>query len=631
MAQPILAEAKVVDVHAETSTMPPASEGVASLAEITALLTPTDRSDAIGRLGHYEVQAIIGHGGMGVVLRAFDTKLHRMVALKCLHRAVASTGEARKRFIREAKAAAAINHDNVVAIHAVEDTGDVPYLVMQYIEGQSLEQKIQKEGSLELKEILRISMQIARGLTAAHRQGLVHRDVKPANILLENGVQRVKLSDFGLARAVDDVSVTQTGVITGTPLFMSPEQAEGKVVDHRSDLFSLGSVMYAMCTGRAPFRASGTLATLRRVCEAHPRPIRELNPEIPEWLCTIIARLHAKNPAERFPSAHEVADVLEQCLAQVQQNPGQALDLASTIPALQDAKPRNIAQPTQTRVQTWSKETIRRVVALIVIVIVVLFLLKYREWLAYPIKWFFFSDVAYYVNEDDCEVRIWKLNPNPLLAPPEPSQVPGSDRFPIHLPGERPVYTLSSSKDSMGRSRWEPGTYAVYVAKKAQFLDLFHFRVEWNQPAELQIGSKQAAADDCKRLQGTWYAKSIRYRQGPALGVEALPLSRLKISDQRMHWRLPSMDASCDFSVYVGHNRRFMVLNARSQTSTFILNQPVEYQFQGSELHVYLHDPQPQVTAEHYRKQGLPVPVPANAGLVIQWVQQAPKGLPDNP
>ncbi len=151
-------------------------------------------------------------------------------------------------------------------------------------------------------------MQTAAGLAAAHAQGLVHRDIKPANILLENGVERVKITDFGLARAADDASLTQTGVVAGTPQYMSPEQAEGKPLDHRTDLFSLGSVLYAMCTGRPPFRASGTMAVLKRVCEDTPPPIREINPEIPEWLVAIIDKLHAKEPADRFQSAAEVAD-----------------------------------------------------------------------------------------------------------------------------------------------------------------------------------------------------------------------------------------------------------------------------------------------------------------------------------
>ena len=205
-------------------------------------LAPTRRPDSLGRLGHYEVLEVIGQGGMGVVLRGFDEKLHRTVAIKVLASPLAVSGSARERFVREARAAAAVSHDNVIAIHAVEDDGPTPYLVMQFIDGPTLQEKIERAGPLPLKEIVRIGLQVADGLAAAHRQGLVHRDVKPANILLENGVERVKITDFGLARAVDDASLTQSGVIAGTPMFMSPEQANGEPVDHRSDLFSLGTV-----------------------------------------------------------------------------------------------------------------------------------------------------------------------------------------------------------------------------------------------------------------------------------------------------------------------------------------------------------------------------------------------------
>src|SRR5262249_37008155 len=184
-------------------------------------------------------------------------------------------------------------------IQVVCDDGRGPYLVMEFIGGCNLESLLRRGGPLEVKEVLRIGMQVANGLQAAHKQGLIHRDVKPANILLENGVQRVKLTDFGLARAADDASLTQSGLIAGTPLYMSPKQAAGEPLDARSDLFGLGSVLYEMCTGRPAFRAPNTVAVTRRVCDGKPRPIREVNPDIPESLCRFIDRLHAKKPAER--------------------------------------------------------------------------------------------------------------------------------------------------------------------------------------------------------------------------------------------------------------------------------------------------------------------------------------------
>ena len=202
------------------------------------------------------------------------------------------------------RAAAAVVHDHVVAIHAVDSWNNLPYLVMPFVAGRSLQERVDRDGPMGVKEILRIGIQTARGLAAAHEQGLVHRDVKPSNILLENGVERVKLTDFGLARAVDDASLTQSGVVAGTPQYMSPEQARGEAVDHRSDLFSLGSVLYFMCTGHPPFRASSTPAVLRRVSDERPRPLREVNLDVPDWLAAIVDRLHEKDPAEPLPVGH---------------------------------------------------------------------------------------------------------------------------------------------------------------------------------------------------------------------------------------------------------------------------------------------------------------------------------------
>jgi serine/threonine-protein kinase len=282
-------------------------------------LAPTDDPAMLGRLGTYEVAGVIGCGGMGMVLKAFDRALSRNVAIKVLAPQLAISASARRRFAREAQAAAAVVHEHVVPIHAVAEARGLPYFVMAYVPGESLEQRIGRSGPLAVPEILRVAMQTAAGLAAAHAQGLVHRDIKPANILLENGVERVMITDFGLARTVDDASLTRSGVIAGTPRYMAPEQAQGDGVDHRADLFSLGSVMYAMCTGRPPFRAETAMAVLRRICEEQPRPIREINPDVPDWLVEIVEKLHEKDPAARFQTAAEVAELLGQHLAHLQQ------------------------------------------------------------------------------------------------------------------------------------------------------------------------------------------------------------------------------------------------------------------------------------------------------------------------
>jgi hypothetical protein len=304
---------RAAQAHTEAEPTPPTGNHF-------AYLDPPTAPGQLGRLAHYAILEVVGQGGMGIVFKALDERLQRIVAIKVLSPAYATNELARQRFQREAKAAAAVSHDHVVPIYHVDEANGVVYLVMPLIVGKSLEERIEQTGPLALEELLRIGMQIASGLAAAHNQGLVHRDIKPANILLENGVERVKITDFGLARTIDDARLTQSGVIAGTPLYMSPEQARGEgVIDARSDLFSLGSVLYAMATGRPPFRATGSMAVLKRVCDETPRPLRQLNPDMPAWLEAIVAKLHAKWPGDRFQSAQEVADLLGQHLAHLQQ------------------------------------------------------------------------------------------------------------------------------------------------------------------------------------------------------------------------------------------------------------------------------------------------------------------------
>ncbi len=293
---------------AETATHPPLD-----------FLGAGSHPELLGRLGRYEIERMIGAGGMGIVLKGFDTELNRPVAVKVLAPHLAHNGAARQRFAREGRAAAAVVHEHVVAIHNVESEGEVPFLVMQYIAGQSLQTRVEQQGPLGICELLRIGVQAAAGLAAAHQQGLIHRDIKPANLLLETGVERALLTDFGLARAIDDASLTQTGVVAGTPHYMSPEQADGRTVDHRSDLFSLGAVLYFMATGHPPFRAERPMAVLHRICNGRHRPVRESNPEIPEQLSAIVDRLLEKKPSRRPSSAAEVQRWLEELLAAIQQ------------------------------------------------------------------------------------------------------------------------------------------------------------------------------------------------------------------------------------------------------------------------------------------------------------------------
>jgi hypothetical protein len=326
----------------------PIVEQLAGDGEGLDFLDPSQKPGSLGRLAHYEVLEVVARGGMGVVFRAFDEKLHRVVAIKALAPQLATSSAARQRFVREAQAAAAITHDNVIAVHAVEDTGPVPYLVMPFIDGPTLQEKLDLTGQLELKEILRIGLQIAEGLAEAHRHGLVHRDIKPANILLENGIERAKLTDFGLAQTGDDVSLSPSGEVAGTPMYMSPEQARGESVDYRSDLFSLGSVLYAMCAGQPPFRAPSDRVVLKRVCEETPRPITQINPELPPWLEELVARLHVKDHTDRFASARGLADLLARRLEEAQQG-GLPAALAQPPAAKLPAEKSTLAPPRRPR------------------------------------------------------------------------------------------------------------------------------------------------------------------------------------------------------------------------------------------------------------------------------------------
>ncbi len=282
-------------------------------------LSPSDDPTALGRLDDIEILGVVGRGAMGIVLKGRQPELQRIVAVKVLRPELSGSGAARQRFAREAQAAAAIQHPNVMPIHAVHSQGRLPYLVMPYIPCESLQQKLDRQGPLELVEVLRIGIQVAQALAASHAQGLVHRDVKPANILMEKDGRRALLADFGLARAVDDASLTRSGVIAGTPQYMSPEQARGAAVDFRTDLFSLGSVLYALCAGRPAFRATSTYGLLQRIGTGTARPLDEVQPSVPPWMVRLVAWLMARQPVRRPASAALVAETLEHCLCYLQQ------------------------------------------------------------------------------------------------------------------------------------------------------------------------------------------------------------------------------------------------------------------------------------------------------------------------
>jgi serine/threonine protein kinase len=265
----------------------------------------------MGRLGPYRVLQVLGQGGMGVVLLAEDPRLDRKVALKAMLPGLAADPDAKERFLREARAAAAVEHDHVIAIHQVDEDRGVPYIAMPLLKGQSLEDRLPEGERLPIQEALRIARETAEGLAAAHEAGLIHRDIKPANIWLEGQQGKVKVLDFGLARSNSGggKGLTQVGAILGTPAYMAPEQAQNQA-DARSDLFSLGCVLYRMTTGRPPFQGTDMVATLMAVVTQDPAPPHEVVAEVPPGVSKFIMRLLAKDAAERPQSARAVVQRL---------------------------------------------------------------------------------------------------------------------------------------------------------------------------------------------------------------------------------------------------------------------------------------------------------------------------------
>ncbi len=270
-------------------------------------LAKAEAADELGRLAHYRVLKELGRGGMGCVLLAEDTKLQRNVALKVMLPRFARDVKAKERFLREARAAAKIRHDNVITIHQVDEANGVPFIALEFLEGAPLDKFLKNKGTLALPLAVRIAREMAEGLAAAHKQGLIHRDIKPGNVWLEAPKGRVKILDFGLARAEsDDTHLTQSGAIVGTPAFMAPEQGRGEKVDGRCDLFSLGVVLYRMTTGHQPFEGPTTVAMLMAIAMNTPKPARSVNAKIPESLEKIMTKLLEKDPAQRYASAKDV-------------------------------------------------------------------------------------------------------------------------------------------------------------------------------------------------------------------------------------------------------------------------------------------------------------------------------------
>ena len=336
-------------VQADENTAVQQGESSSKLDGEIDFLQPPVLADEIGRLGGYRVLEVMGVGGMGVVFRAEDPKLKRQIALKAMKPGVAASRSAKDRFLREAQATAAIEHDNIVSIYQVGEDRGIAFIAMRYLRGQSLQEFLAQNPRPSQLQAVSIGRQIANGLAAAHEHGLIHRDIKPDNIWLEAKTDRAKILDFGLARARDDdAGLTHSGMVLGTPKYMAPEQAKAEPIDHRCDLFSLGSVLYQMISGKAPFEGGNLTSTLIAVSQADCKPIAKVCSGLDADLAKLITQLLAKDKEARPQSACEVAAALakiEKKLASAQlekenqQRFAETMELASVGPTTEKPRP----------------------------------------------------------------------------------------------------------------------------------------------------------------------------------------------------------------------------------------------------------------------------------------------------
>jgi eukaryotic-like serine/threonine-protein kinase len=311
-----------------------------------SFLSAPQGPDELGRLGHYRILEELGRGGMGLVLLAEDAKLRRPAALKVMLPRHAADAVAKERFLREARVAAQVKHDHIVTIYQVDEERAVPFIAMEFLQGMSLDAFLKAKGTPGISHVLRIGREIAEGLAAAHERGLVHRDVKPANVWLEAPHGRVKILDFGLARQQqEDAHLTGSGTVVGTPSYMSPEQARGERVDHRSDLFSLGGVLYTLCAGRPPFSGKTTMAVLTSLAIDQPPSVLQLNPVVAPALSELIDRLLSKRPDQRPASARAVAQALRALEKTPPTDPNQSQPVAVPVP---------MAVPVQEAADPWA-------------------------------------------------------------------------------------------------------------------------------------------------------------------------------------------------------------------------------------------------------------------------------------
>jgi serine/threonine-protein kinase len=275
---------------------------------------------AVSSLGRYQLEREIGRGAMGVVYLGRDTAINRLVAIKAIPLASefveGELDEARSRFFREAETAGRLNHPNIVTIYDVGEERGLAYIAMEYLKGRHLSDYSTYGNLLEPRKVLDLMARVADALGFAHKQQVVHRDIKPANLMYDESTDILKITDFGIARLTGSGS-TRTGIVLGTPSFMSPEQLEGRKVDGHSDLFSLGVTLFQLLTGQLPFAADSMTGLMRQIAEVPHPPLRALRPELPACVESVIDRALAKNPEDRYETGAQMSTALEDCRSRI--------------------------------------------------------------------------------------------------------------------------------------------------------------------------------------------------------------------------------------------------------------------------------------------------------------------------
>jgi serine/threonine-protein kinase len=315
-AVPAVAPAAVAPAAAVPAAAVPAA--AAPAADSASVTTPA--TGEVQRLGRYQLEREIGRGAMGIVYLARDTAINRLVAIKAIPLASEFSGaelaEARSRFFREAETAGRLNHPNIVTIYDVGEERGLAYIAMEYLKGRHLSDYAKSNNLMEPRKVMEVIGRTAEALGFAHKQHVVHRDIKPANLMYDSGTDILKITDFGIAR-LSGAGSTRTGIVLGTPSFMSPEQLEGRTVTGHSDLFSLGVSLFQLLTGQLPFTADTMTGLMQQIAEAPHPPLRAFRPDLPACVESVIDRALAKNPDERYDSGAHMAAALEDCRSRI--------------------------------------------------------------------------------------------------------------------------------------------------------------------------------------------------------------------------------------------------------------------------------------------------------------------------